>query len=120
LPFAMAAFHPDAEPDFGSADRLVPFVRRSPDPTIQIVRKRVLDEVNGGAQTGTSFVDVLQLGVAITAAACPVRETISIRQWIGERNLATIERVQPASLEAIFADISRDRAETYGPLGLLA
>jgi hypothetical protein len=119
LPFAMAAFHPDAEPDLGSADRLVPFVRRSPDPTIQIVRKRVLDEVNGGTQTGTSFVDVLHLGVAGTAAACPVRESTSIRQWIGERNFATIERVQPAALEAIFADIARDRAATYGPLGLL-
>ena len=120
LPFAMAAFHPDAEPDLGTPDRLVPFVRRSPDPTIQIVRKSALDEVNGGTQTGTSFVDVLQLGVAVTAAACPVRASTSIRQWIGERNLATIERVQPAALEAIFADIARDRAETYGPLGLLA
>jgi hypothetical protein len=84
------------------------------------VRKRVLDDVNGGTQTGTSFVDVLQLGVAVSAAAGPVRESTSIRQWIGERNLATIERVQPAELEAIFADIARDRAETYRALGLLA
>ena len=117
-PFAMAAFHPDAEPDLGHADRLVPFVRRSPDPTIQIVRKSVLDEVNGTTRAGTSFVDVQEIGMSLAAVELLSREVVSIRQWVAERNLETVERVQPAALEAIFSDIERDRAETYARLGL--
>jgi hypothetical protein len=119
-PFAMAAFHPEAEADLGHADRLVPFVRRSPDPTVQLVRKSVLDEVNRGGPTGTSFLDVHQLGPLRSPRAAEKREPTSVRQWVAERNLATVERVRPEALEAIFSDIERDRATTYAALGLLA
>jgi hypothetical protein len=117
-PFAMAAFHPHAPPDLGHADRLVPFVRRSPDPTIQLVRKSVLDDVNGGVRSGTSYVDVSQMALTRPVPQLPVRDTTSVRQWIAERNLVTIERVRPETLEAIFADIQRDRDATYARLGL--
>lgn len=117
-PFAMAAFHPSARPDLEHPDRLVPFVRRSPDPTIQLVRKKVLDEINGNARSGTSFVDVRRMGELFTSGAPPSPEPTSVRQWVAERNHATVQRVSPQAIEAILADIERDRAHTYTRLGL--
>lgn len=118
-PFAMAAFHPDAEPDTGHSDRLVPFVRRSPDPTIQLVRKSLLDELNGGTRAGTSFLDIHRLAEGLGgAAASSERETVSLRKWVAERNLGTVRECGAAALEAIFEDIERDRRESYARLGL--
>lgn len=115
-PFAMAAFHPDAAPDLGHHDRLVPFVRRSPDPTIQLVRKSLLDDLNESTRTGTSFLDVRSLAEDMSGGA--ERETVSLRQWVAERNLATITACGAPTLEAIFEDIERDRERTYARLGL--
>ena len=42
-PLLMADFHPEAEPDLASPARLVSFIRRTPDPTIQLVRRTTLD-----------------------------------------------------------------------------
>jgi len=116
-PFAMAAFHPDAAPDLGHHDRLVPFVRRSPDPTIQLVRKSLLDELNGSTRTGTSFLDIRRLAAGPSSSA--ERETVSLRQWVAERNLATVAEHGAPKLEAVFEDIERDRAQSYGRLGLM-
>src|SRR4051794_27200135 len=52
IPFAMAAFHPDAAADVKEPERLIPFLRRTPDPTIQVVRRTALDRVRGGSQEG--------------------------------------------------------------------
>lgn len=117
-PFAMAAFHPDAEPDLGHSDRLVPFVRRSPDPTIQLVRKSLLDELNGSTRAGTSFLDIRKLAEGLGVAN--ERETVSLRKWVAERNLTTIREAGAAALAAIFEDIERDRRATYAALGLPA
>ena len=66
IPFAMAAFHPDARADRSTAERLIPFLRRTPDPTIQIVRSAVLERVRSGAPQGTSFVDPATFDIAQT------------------------------------------------------
>ena len=55
IPFAMAAFHPDARADLKDPERLIPFLRRTPDPTIQVVRRTALDRVRGHSPEGTSF-----------------------------------------------------------------
>lgn len=115
-PFAMAAFHPDAEADLGHADRLVPFIRRSPDPTIQLVRKSLLDELNGSTRAGTSFLDIRRLADGLGGAG--ERETVSLRKWVAERNLTTIRESSVATLEAIFEDIEADRRQSYARLGL--
>ena len=115
-PFAMAAFHPDAAPDLDHSDRLVPFVRRSPDPTIQLVRKSLLDELNGSTRAGTSFLDIRRLAEGFGGNT--ERETVSLRQWVAERNLATVSQCGAATLEAIFEDIERDRRESYARVGL--
>ncbi|HSS39941.1 MAG TPA: DUF1415 family protein, partial [Polyangia bacterium] len=51
VPFLIAAFHPDlrdAPPS--DATSLVPFIRRTPDPTLQLVRTGLLDSLARGGR----------------------------------------------------------------------
>jgi hypothetical protein len=112
IPFAMAAFHPHAQVDLGDADRLIPFLRRTPDPTIQLVRQTALDRVRGGSQEGTSFFDLSNLAVL----PLPQKEPLSLRQRIGEANLQTALEVGAEALESVLSDIRRDRDESYARL----
>jgi len=109
IPFAMAAFHPDAHPDPSEPERLIPFLRRTPDPTIQVVRRTALDRVRGSSQEGTSFFDLSNLG----ALPLPQKEPVSLRQRIAQANLDTALEVGVDTLEALFEDIRRDRDESY-------
>lgn len=109
IPFAMAAFHPDARPDLNEPERLIPFLRRTPDPTIQVVRCAALDRVRGKSQEGTSFFDLASLGTV----PLPQKEPISLRQRIAQANLDTTLEVGVDTLEALFQDIRRDRDESY-------
>ena len=109
IPFAMAAFHPDARPDLNEPERLIPFLRRTPDPTIQVVRCAALDRVRGNSQEGTSFFDLASLGTV----PLPQKEPISLRQRIAQANLETTLEVGVDTLEALFQDIRRDRDESY-------
>jgi hypothetical protein len=118
IPFAMAAFHPDARPDSSEPERLIPFLRRTPDPTIQVVRCAALDRVRGNSQEGTSFFDLHSLGTL----PLPQKEPVSLRQRIAQANLDTALEVGVGTLEALFEDIRRDRDESYarirrGPAG---
>ena len=118
IPFAMAAFHPDARPDLKEPERLIPFLRRTPDPTIQLVRCTALERVRGNSQEGTSFFDLSNLGTL----PLPQKEPVSLRQRIAQANLDTALEVGVDTLEALFQDIRRDRDESYarvrrGPAG---
>jgi hypothetical protein len=108
VPLAMAAFHPDAEPDLDDAERLIPYLRRSPYPTIQVVRRAALDRVRGGADEGTAYLDLSLV------ASLDVHQPVSppLRERIARANLATVRRVGKDTLEAAFRDILRDRDET--------
>jgi hypothetical protein len=44
-PFMLAAFHPGGADSFESAAQMVSFVRRTPDPTIQLVRAALIDRL---------------------------------------------------------------------------
>lgn len=109
IPFAMAAFHPDARADLEDADRLIPFLRRTPDPTIQLVRQSALDRVRGSSQEGTSFFDLSNLALL----PLPQKEPLSLRQRIGQANLDTAVKVGVEALESVLTDIRRDRDEAY-------
>jgi hypothetical protein len=114
IPFAMAAFHPRAQPDLEDAERMVPFLRRAPDPTIQLVRCDALSAVRGEPTNGTALVEVWMLSPAGLAK----EETIGVRERIALNNLKTVRDVGPAAIEAVLADIERDRATAYAQLGL--
>jgi hypothetical protein len=108
VPLAMAAFHPDAEPHLDDPERLIPYLRRSPYPTIQVVRRTALDRVRGGADEGTAYLDVSLLG------SLDVQQPVSppLRERIARANLATVRRVGKDTVEAALQDILRDRDET--------
>jgi hypothetical protein len=112
--FAMAAFHPAAEADLSHPDRLVPFVRRSPDPTLQLVKKSALSSIKG-LSSGTAFVDVESLSLAsLKALASPPSKPV--RERIAEQNLSTIQAVGVAEIDAILRDIGQERERAHEQL----
>jgi hypothetical protein len=74
VPFFMVAFHPDLPQDLLNADRAVTFIRRSPDPTIQLVRASVLDLARQRARDGRELSRVIaEAGLEAIRAAGPER-----------------------------------------------
>jgi hypothetical protein len=112
--FAMAAFHPSASVDLSSSDRLVPYVRRSPDPTLQLVRNSALSGIKG-LTSGTAFLDVSSLSLeSLTALAQPAPK--AVRERIAEQNLATVTEVGPGTVDAVLDDIFRQREAAHAAL----
>jgi hypothetical protein len=112
--FAMAAFHPTATPDLSHPDRLVPYVRRSPDPTLQLVRKSAISGIKG-LSSGTEFVDLSRLSAdALRALAEPVPPPL--RERIAQQNLVTVTQVGPAVIEGVLADIAAERERAHAAL----
>lgn len=109
IPFAMAAFHPDAAPELEDAQRLIPFLRRTPDPTIQLVRRSVLERVRERSPEGTGFVDLRLLDPArLLADPEP-----TLRERIAEQNLDTVRRVGVEEIERRLHEIRADRDRSY-------
>lgn len=114
LVMAMEGFHPDATADLASADRLVPFVRRTPDPTIQLVRHEVLLRVRRAGDHGTAFFDPSCMSLEALLAT-PARKPL--HRQIAEANLETAKARTVEAIERIYDDIRRDRQESYAKLG---
>ncbi len=112
IPFVSAAFHPEAAADVTQAERLIPFLRRSPDPTIQLIRGAMLEKVRGPAPQGTQFIDLDSHDIFASAAAAPT--TASLRERIAKTNLATTIRMGVPEMSRRMDDIRRDRNEAYG------
>jgi len=91
--FLLAAFHPDYG-DAGNAAvdpaRLVAFIRRTPDPTLQLVRASLIDAL--------------------------ARDGRDLSADIARDNHATVTTRGPAALDALLADIRRDRDAAYARL----
>jgi hypothetical protein len=113
---ALADFHPDAKPDDSAAERLVPFLRRAPDPMIQIVRQSALESVRLSEDHGTSFVDPSQYNLA-TLMELPSAPP-SLAERVARNNARIVQRMGIARVEALLTDILRDRNASYAALGL--
>ena len=111
VPFVFAAFHPEADPDTGDPERLIPFLRRTPDPTLQLLRATALDDIRTGAAQGTQFLDIASLDAVLSGTAQP-----PLRERIARANLETAERCGIGALRRHLDDIRRDRDETYAAL----
>ena len=85
-PFLAAAFHPDYRAPDGLLDaaRVVPFIRRTPDPTLQLVRASLVDRLQG-----------------------------QVSADVGRANFANVTRRGLDKLDALLADIRRDRDACY-------
>lgn len=111
-PFAMVAFHPEARPEVDDPERLIPFLRRTPDPCIQVVRVEVLNRVRGAAPEGTQFLDSSVLdAVASGAVAEP-----TVRERVSRANLETALSVGVEHMRQTMDSIRSDRDETYARL----
>lgn len=113
LVMAIEGFHPQASADLSAPERAVPFVRRTPDPTIQLVRHAVLDRVRRGTPQGTAFFDPSRTSLE-DLLSCPERRPLHER--IAENNHATITRLGCEAVAAILDDILADRDRAYAPL----
>jgi len=109
--FATAAFHPTAHADLSHPDKLVPYVRASPDPTLQLLRNTALSAIKGLEQ-GTEFLDISTLSIdALTALRAPPPK--ALRERIAEQNLATVQEVGLEVIDAVLADIARQREAAH-------
>ena len=92
-PFLIAAFHPhSAAPEtFATPPQLVSFVRRTPDPTLQLVRTSVLRRATG--------------------------EGPRVSDDVTRRNFETVSARGAAALDAVLRDLKRDRDESYARIG---
>jgi hypothetical protein len=115
VPFVFAAFHPEADPDTADPERLIPFLRRTPDPTLQFLRASALDGIRTGAAQGTQFLDIASLEAVLAGTAQP-----PLRERVARANLATAERCGIGALQRDLDDIRRDRDETYRVLAARA
>ncbi len=107
----VAEFHPDATLDLATPARLVPFVRRSPDPLLQLVPLALLDQVRAGSPSAGLAHQAMILG----GHAPPPRPEMAER--IASANHARI-REQHAEMASTLAAISEDRARSYAALAI--
>ena len=113
--FAAAAFHPDAPADTSAPYRLVPFVRRSPDPTVQLIRRSALDAVRRPGDGGTGYVDPASITDLEAFFRNPPKPPLHER--VAAANVETVTRVGVERLEAILREIRADRDASYAALG---
>ncbi|MEM9190064.1 MAG: DUF1415 family protein [Myxococcota bacterium] len=123
FPMAIAAFHPAAPPPDAETIRrqpaqLVPFLRRSPDPTLQLVHESALARVRRGEKHGTGFIDPELLG-SMDLALQLQDEGPPLHERVAARNAEAVLEVGVNAFETLFEDIRRDRDESYRKLGEL-
>jgi hypothetical protein len=114
VPMAMAAFHPDAEADTSDPARLVPFIRRSPDPTIQLVRLETLRRLRGTEQAGTGYVDPAMLA---RGEFPDIVTRVPLHERVAADNRDKVREVGVARIEEVLADIRADRERSYARAG---
>lgn len=107
----VAHFHPDAPLDLGSASRLVPFVRRSPDPLLQLVPLHILDGVRGSLPHAS----LPQQAQILAGRASSPRDDAAER--IARANYATVT-AQRATMIQTLQSIAADRREAYARVGI--
>lgn len=107
----VADFHPDAALDLTSPARLVPFLRRSPDPLLQLVPLSLLGSLRGPPPAADR---ALQAQMLRGTAARP-RGDVADR--IAAANHATVTE-HAARITAVLDDIAVDRRASYARIGI--
>lgn len=105
--FLSAPFYPRADEGAGS----VRFFRQTPDPTVQLVRRSLLEEVR--AQDPPHYKDIFTLSMRdLEADQAPK----TVAAAVIERNQRILDREGRNALQAIVDDIHADRDRTYADL----
>jgi hypothetical protein len=112
LPAAgIAEFHPDAALDLASPARLVPFLRRAPDPMLQLVPLAILNHVRGAPPVAERAHQAQILG----GHAPPPREDVATQ--IAAANHATVA-THHAAITTTLDAIAADRRVAYARVGI--
>jgi hypothetical protein len=104
--FVAAGFHPDA-----SGPGVVHFLRQTPDPTTQLVRRSRLEEIR--SQDPPHYANIFELDLRELEANAPVR---TVAASVFAHNTRTLAREGRDRLQRIIDDIRRDRERTYAKL----
>jgi hypothetical protein len=107
----VAEFHPHAAFDLATPARLVPFLRRSPDPMLQVVPLALL----AGVRT-TSLPDRAQQAQILSGVSVESRD---IAAQIATANHAMVA-ARHAEIEAALTSIAEDRRTSYARVGISA
>ncbi len=109
--FAMAEFHPAAPPLLDPAGSFTSFLRRTPDPTIQLVRRAALERVRraDGAHT-RSFIDLttVDLDALMRAPFVP-----PLHERVAAENHAMVAELGAAVFASRLDEIRADRDAAY-------
>lgn len=107
----VAEFHPDAELDLASPARLVPYLRRSPDPMLQLVPLGLLDSV----RAYPAVIDINEQALMLGGLAEPMRGDVA--DELAAESHATVS-ARTAELAAVLDDIAADRRRSYARAGI--
>jgi len=98
--FHCVAFHPELPMDLSDENRAVSFLRRSPDPTLQLVRIATLERVRSGRPAGSVYVDPSKLRAdELRSLEAP----LSVSEQIARANLRTLRQHDAAGLQRLLA-----------------
>jgi hypothetical protein len=107
----IAEFHPDAELDLASPARLVPYLRRSPDPLLQLVPLELLDRV----RAYPAVVDLMDQAQMLRGLAEPTRADVA--DTLADTNHARVG-ADATAIAATLDDIAADRRRSYARVGI--
>jgi hypothetical protein len=110
--FALAAFHPSAPYGVDTPQKLVMLLRRSPDPTIQLVRFSALAAVKGGAEPSNKKF-LFHYSARALAELDKRAEIRTPSEKIAQSNFATVGREGEARVRAVLDGIRADRDAAY-------
>lgn len=105
--FFSASFFPGTPSSAGT----ISFLRQTPDPTVQLVRRKTLESVR--AQDPPHYADIFDLDLSDLRAEQTPR---TVAATVLSHNERTIAREGRAKLRAILEDIRKDRDATYARL----
>ena len=105
--FLSAPFYPSAAASAGS----IQFLRQAPDPTLQLVRRKRLEEIR--AQDPPHYADIFELDMHELNTKKPPQ---SVAASVVSHNERMIEREGRAEIQGILDDIRRDRERSYARL----
>jgi hypothetical protein len=110
-PFVTALFHPALKFSTDTPQQLLTLFRRSPDPSLQLVRYASLQSVRSAAPDGKFL---FTGGIEALAELERRLSTIPVSERIARDNAATVASVGLDRILALLDDIRADRDRSYG------
>jgi hypothetical protein len=114
VPFAMAEFHPEASPLLEPSGAFVSFLRRTPDPTIQLVRRTALERVRGQDDQGSGFFDPEMIERLLEKPLAQKKPQLHDR--VEAHNRRAVSEAGLAKIAALLDALKHERDATYAAL----